>query len=527
MSKPIGIDLGTTNSCASYARGLNAEVIANRQGYRTTPSMYAVSQNGKHLVGHLAKRQAVTNPTGTIYASKRLIGRRYSSPEIERAKKMYPYKLLEGENQDVRLGIGDEVITPQEVAARILTDIRDFASESLGEEVTSAVITVPAYFNDNQRQATKDAGRIAGLEVLRIINEPTAACIAYGLGAGKKETIAVYDFGGGTFDISVVKINKSVFEVLATGGDTFLGGEDVDIVLMEVLLKEIKNTHGLDLSGNALALQRIKSAAEDAKINLSFQVAEEISLPFLAANDAGEPINFSYRLTRQQLEELAKPLIEKSLRICDKVLTNCNLSPMDLAGIILVGGQTRMPIMQKMVAEHFGQAPRKGINPDEVVAIGAGIEAAMLVDESSEVLLLDVCPLSLGISTQGDIFSVLIERNTPVPAKQHHVFTTVQDKQESVRILVYQGEHGRASENELLGEFNLTGIRPAGRGEPKIEVEFGVSAEGLVTVSAKDMDTGSKQQINVSSSSQLSEPEIQQLVGANQRFSDELQEYHS
>lgn len=524
MSRPIGIDLGTTNSCAAVAKGRRAEVIANRQGYRTTPSMFAVSQNGKPLVGHLAKRQAVTNPLNTVYASKRLIGRRFSSSEVQRARKMYPYQIVEGSAADVRVKLADEILSPQEIAARILLEIQFYTTEVLEEEIKQAVITVPAYFNDNQRQATKDAGRIAGLDVLRIVNEPTAACIAYGLGSGKNETVAVYDFGGGTFDISIVQINKSVFEVLATGGDTFLGGEDIDLAIMEVLVERCRSSYNLDVVGNPLALQRLKGAAEEAKINLSSHSSEDIVLPFLATEPNGDPINFSTRLTRMQVEELARPLIEKSVAICQKVMQQCGVSKEQLGAVVLVGGQTRMPLIHKMVGEFFGQTPRKGINPDEVVAMGAAIEAAMLVEDDADLLLLDVTPLSLGIATQGDIFSVLIERNMPVPAKRGHVFTTVQDNQDTVRIFVFQGEYSRASENELLGEFALTGIRPAPRGGPRIEVTFSITAEGIVNVSAKDLDTGQTQKIDVSSSSQLSEEEIQKLISENRTVAHQLRE---
>lgn len=514
MSKTIGIDLGTTNSCAAVAEGYEAKVLPNLQGYRTTPSILARNPSGKLIVGHLAKRQAVTNPLHTVHAVKRLIGRRYESPEVEKARKNCSYKIVRGPNDDVRVEMGGQVFSPQEVSALILAEIKRFASEAVGEEVTKAIITVPAYFNDNQRQATKDAGRIAGLDVLRVINEPTAACIAYGLGKSRNaptETVVVYDFGGGTFDVSVIRIQKSVFEVLATGGDTYLGGEDFDGALVEHLVDYGKQKYKVDLGANPLALQRLRLAAEDIKKNLSFQPTEQVILPFLAAGADGKPINFEATVNRAMLEKLTTTFVDHSIEITQKTLSSIGLDPKSVDAILLVGGQTRMPLIQQKVGDYFGKAPRKGVNPDEVVAMGAAIEAAVLENPNSDVLLLDVTPLDLGIATQGDSFTTIIPRNSRVPLKKSHIFTTVQDNQTSVKLQVYQGDNDRASQNEFLGEFTLTGIRPATRAVPRIEVMFSISSDGMVAVSAKDLDTGTTQKIEVSSSNQLSDQEISSL----------------
>lgn len=518
MGITIGIDLGTTNTCVASADGYEAKVIQNFQGYRTMPSMVAVGAAGKLLVGHIAKRQAVTNPTNTIYASKRLIGRRFDSPEVKQAIKMSPFDIVEGPHNDARIRVTDTDYSPQEIAGHILTEIKQFASEALGQEISDAIVTVPAYFNDNQRQATKDAGRIAGLNILRVLNEPTAACIAYGVGKRKDEKVVVFDFGGGTFDVSVVHVNGDVFEVLATGGDSFLGGEDLDLALMEHFIDFARTEYGVDLSSNPLAMQRLKLAAEEAKKSLSFQPVEDVVLPFLTAGADGKPVNFEYQLTREGLEELSQPFVERTISITMRTISACGEGVESIDHIILVGGQTRMPMVQSKIQQLFGKPARKGINPDEVVAVGAAIDAAALSGAEGDLLLMDVTPLQLGIATQGDIFTVLVDKNTRVPVKRKHVFTTVMDNQETVKLQAFQGDSPKASENELLGEFSLKEIRAAPRGDPKIEVEFSIDSDGTVSVSAKDLDTGKSQVIEVNGSNQLNESEILALMEESRNF---------
>jgi len=520
----LGIDLGTTNSCMAAVLDGQPTVLPNRQGYRTTPSMVAVGRGGKKLVGQLAKRQQVTNPYNTVYATKRLIGRRFSAPEVKRAGQRYPYKIVEGPRETVRIELGGRLYSPEEVAGEVLASLKHDAEEYLGIKVERAVITVPAFFNDNQRQATKDAGRLAGIDVLRIINEPTAAAMAYGLTHREPQTVAIYDLGGGTFDISILRLNKNVFEVLSTTGDTYLGGEDIDLKLLEELLQQFFARTGKNLGEDRLALQRLKTGAEDAKIGLSFEQAAVINLPFIAQNEQGEPIHFEETVSREELEDFSRSLLGRTMHITEKALDLCGLSPEQIDHVILVGGQTRMPQVHRRLAEFFGKTPRKGINPDEVVALGAALQASALSDVDQDLLLLDVTPLSLGIATQGGFFSKLIEHNTPVPCKRSHNFTTVRDNQDQVNIQVFQGEHDRAADNELLGEFVLTGIRPASRGEPKIDVTFAISAEGIVSVAAKDLDTGKSQQIEVTAQSGLTESEMQELLARGAGDDVELRE---
>ena len=524
MEKVIGIDLGTTNSCVAIVEDGTPLVIPNRGGYKTTPSMIAVAENGKRLVGHIAKRQAITNSENTVYAIKRLIGRRFTSPAVKASMETVPYTLVEGPNGDVRVRLRDREYSPPEISSFILQEMRLIAEEYLGEEVQKAVVTVPAYFNDGQRQATKDAGRIAGLDVIRIINEPTAAALAYGFGKNFERKVAVYDLGGGTFDISILEIGNGVFEVISTAGDTFLGGEDFDKRIIDWLVFGFAKEHKIDLRKDKMALQRLKDVAEKAKCELSAVKETEINLPFIISTSRNDALHLQRGLSRDKLEELSVDLVERTLLICKKTLREADIDKSELEDVILVGGQTRMPKVQEMVAEFFGLEPCKGVHPDEVVALGAAIQGSALVDEESDMLLLDVTPHSLGIMIVGGLFHTLIEQNTTVPTNKSHVFTTVKDNQTSVKILVLQGESERAEENELLGEFILTGLRRAPRGEVEVEVTFDISADGIVSVQAKDMETGQEQSITVTATSGLTEDEIKRMIQENKDYLVDLKE---
>ncbi len=509
-NKIIGIDLGTTNSVVAVMEGGDPVVIQNAEGQRTTPSVVAYTQKGERLVGQPARNQMVTNPMSTISSIKRFMGRRYS--EVDREIEIVPYEVKEGPNGDVRVKAGDKEFSPPEISAAVLQKMKQTAEDYLGEEVTQAVITVPAYFNDSQRQATKDAGRIAGLEVKRIVNEPTAASLSYGFGKGSKEQkIAVYDLGGGTFDISILELGDNVFEVRATHGDTHLGGDNFDQQIIEWLVQQFKGDYGIDLGQDRMALQRLKEAAENAKKELSSSQSTEINLPFITADSSG-PKHLQYTLTRAKLEQLVGDLVQRTKGPCEQALKDAGLSAGDIDEVILVGGSTRMPMVQNLVKELFGRDPYKGVNPDEVVAMGAAIQGGVLQGDVNDVLLLDVTPLSLGIETLGGVFTKLIERNTTIPTKKSQVFSTAQDNQTAVTVKVYQGEREMASQNRLLGEFNLEGIPPAPRGVPQIEVSFDIDANGIVHVSAKDLGTGKEQRIRIESSSGLNEDEINKMV---------------
>ncbi|MFN3349233.1 molecular chaperone DnaK [Pseudorhodoplanes sp.] len=511
MSKVIGIDLGTTNSCVAVMEGKTPRVIENAEGMRTTPSIVAFTDDGERLVGQPAKRQAVTNPEKTIFAVKRLIGRRYDDPTVEKDKKLVPYKITKASNGDAWVEVDGKSYSPSQISAFILQKMKETAEAHLGQKVDKAVITVPAYFNDAQRQATKDAGKIAGLEVLRIINEPTAAALAYGLDKQKSGTIAVYDLGGGTFDVSVLEIGDGVFEVKSTNGDTFLGGEDFDMRLVGYLADEFQKEQGIDLRKDKLALQRLKEAAEKAKIELSSTTQTEINLPFITADQTG-PKHLTMKLTRAKFEALVDDLIQKTVEPCRKALKDAGLSASEVNEVILVGGMTRMPKVQEVVKQLFGKEPHKGVNPDEVVAIGAAIQAGVLQGDVKDVLLLDVTPLSLGIETEGGIFTRLIDRNTTIPTKKSQVFSTAADNQNAVTIRVFQGEREMAADNKLLGQFDLMGIPPAPRGVPQIEVTFDIDANGIVNVQAKDKGTGKEQQIRIQASGGLSEADIEKMI---------------
>ena len=510
MSKVIGIDLGTTNSCVAIMDGATPKVVENSEGARTTPSMVAFSSDGERLVGQPAKRQAVTNPDNTLFAVKRLIGRPYSDPMVAKDKDMVPFNIVEGKNGDAWVEAHGEKYSPSQISAFILQKMRETAESYLGETVDKAVITVPAYFNDAQRQATKDAGKIAGLEVLRIINEPTAAALAYGLDKDTSKTIAVYDLGGGTFDISVMEIDEGLFEVKSTNGDTFLGGEDFDMRMVEYLADEFKKENAMDLRGDKLALQRLKEAAEKAKIELSSSPQTEINLPYITA-DATGPKHLTLKLTRAKLESLVGDLIKASMKPCAAALKDAGLSASDIDEVVLVGGMTRMPKVAEEVTKFFGKEPHKGVNPDEVVAMGAAIQAGVLQGDVKDVVLLDVTPLSLGIETKGGIFDRLIDRNTTIPTKKSKIYSTAENNQSAVTIRVFQGERDIAEHNKILGQFNLEGIPPAPMGMPQIEVAFDIDANGIVNVSAQDKGTGKQMQITIQASGGLSDEEIDRI----------------
>ncbi|MEI9928598.1 MAG: molecular chaperone DnaK [Sphingomonas sp.] len=520
MAKVIGIDLGTTNSCVAVMEGGKPKVIENVEGARTTPSIVAFAKDGERLIGQPAKRQAVTNPDSTVYAVKRLIGRRFDDPITRKDTELVPYTIVKGSNGDAWVKAGGEEYSPSQISAFILQKMKETAESYLGETVTQAVITVPAYFNDAQRQATKDAGKIAGLEVLRIINEPTAAALAYGLDKNDGKTIAVYDLGGGTFDISVLEIGDGVFEVKATNGDTFLGGEDFDSKLVQYLAEDFRKAEGIDLTKDKLALQRLKEAAEKAKIELSSAQQTEVNLPFITA-DANGPKHLVRQINRAELERLVEDLIQRTLEPCRKALADAGVKASAIDEVVLVGGMTRMPKVRQIVKEFFGKEPHTGVNPDEVVAIGAAIQAGVLQGDVKDVLLLDVTPLSLGIETLGGVFTRMIDRNTTIPTKKSQVYSTADDNQQAVTIRVFQGEREMAADNKMLGQFDLVGIPPAPRGVPQIEVTFDIDANGIVNVSARDKGTGKEQQIRIQASGGLSEADIDQMVRDAEQFAEE------
>ena len=513
MEKVIGIDLGTTNSCVAIVENGTPVVIPNRGGYKTTPSMVAVTEAGKRLVGHIAKRQAITNAENTVYAAKRLIGRKWNSPQVKNAVATSSYRIVEGPHNDVRIVLRDKEFSVPEISAMVLQEMKVIAEDYLGETVSKAVVTVPAYFNDNQRQATKDAGEIAGLDVIRIINEPTAAALSYGFGRNIEKTVAVYDFGGGTFDISILEIGAhGVFKVIATAGDTFLGGEDIDARIIDWLVSGFKEEHNIDLRQDRMALQRLKDAAEKAKCELSSVRETEVNLPFIISSGRNEALHLQRTLTRQTLEELSDDLIERTVDICKQTLEDAKLGKDEIEEVVLVGGMTRMPKIQAAVQAFFEKEPNKGVHPDEVVALGAAIQGAALVDDKQEMVLLDVTPHALGIMTFGSYFEELIPQNTTVPTHRTKIFTTSRDNQTAVKILVMQGESQRAEENELLGEFILTGLRRAPKGQVEIEVTFEINADGIVSVRAKDLETGLEQSIQVTATSGLTRDEIKNMM---------------
>ncbi len=520
MGKVIGIDLGTTNSCVAIMSGGDPVVIANAEGSRTTPSVVGITDKGERLIGQIAKRQAITNPENTIFSIKRMMGRKYRSREVQEAIKRLPYKVVEADNGDVHVEIRGKRYSPPEVSAMILQKMRQTAEDYLGEKVSEAVITVPAYFDDSQRQATKDAGQIAGLNVLRIINEPTAASLAYGLDKKKDERIAVYDLGGGTFDISILEIGEGVFEVKATNGDTFLGGDDFDLRIIDWLVDEFKKDQGIDLKKDRMALQRLKEAAERAKIELSSSQETEINLPFITA-DASGPKHLVTKLTRAKMEQLVDDLVQRTIEPCKKALADSGVSARDIDEVVLVGGMTRMPKVIQVVRDFFGKEPHKGVNPDEVVAVGAGIQGGVLKGDVKDVLLLDVTPLTLGIETLGGIFTHIIDRNTTIPTKKSQIFSTAADNQSAVTIRVFQGEREMANDNKLLGQFDLVGIPMAPRGVPQIEVTFDIDANGIVHVSAKDLGTQKEQSIRITASSGLNKDEIDKMVKDAQSHSED------